>query len=229
MKSLFFRLIRLIWGLFLFALGVVFTINAHIGYAPWEVFHVGIAKTMGISIGFAVIIVGIAIVLLTILLGEKFGLGTIINMVLIGVFLDMILASQLIPVADKFELGLFMLVIGLFIISFASYFYIGAGLGAGPRDSLMVALTRKTSLPIGICRGGLEVLVVLIGWQMGGMLGIGTVLAAVLVGFCIQITFRLLRFDATQVKHETLIQSYHALFNSKRGSQSAEHEVTESE
>lgn len=96
------------------------------------------------------------------------------------------------------------MITGLFIISFGSYFYIGSGFGAGPRDSLMVALQRKTGLPVGLCRGILEGSVVLIGWLLGGPVGIGTVIAAFGIGFCIQIVFAIMKFDATSVKHETL-------------------------
>lgn len=160
MKQFYIRLLRLLWGLFLYAFGIVVTLNAHIGYAPWEVFHVGIAKTTGISIGIASILAGVIIGIIAVLLGEKLGLGTILNMILIGIFLDLILEFHIIPIANNFIFGTIMMIIGLFIIALASYFYIGAAFGAGPRDSLMVALTRKTRLPIGVCRGTIEFLAV---------------------------------------------------------------------
>ena len=216
MKSFYTRILHLIWGLFLYALGIVITINAQIGYAPWDVFHVGFAKALGISIGVASIITGVIIVLLSVLLGEKLGLGTLLNMILIGVFLDMIIQLQIIPIAQNLAVGIFMLLVGLFVIALASYFYIGSGFGAGPRDSLMVVLTRKTGLPIGICRGSIELLAVIAGWSLGGMLGIGTIISTFAIGFCVQTTFTLLKFDATAVKHETLDQTYKLLFTSKK-------------
>src|SRR5690554_232828 len=124
-KNFSTRFIRLIWGLFLYALGVSVTLNAQIGYAPWEVFHVGLSKTLGVSIGVASIIVGVVIVVVTTSLGEKLGLGTVLNMILIGVFLDIILMLNILPVASNFLTGVIMLTIGLFIIALASYFYIG--------------------------------------------------------------------------------------------------------
>jgi len=105
-----------------------------------------------------------------------------------------------------------MLIVGLIIIALGTYFYMKPGLGAGPRDSLMVALTRKTGLPIGICRGMIEVLVVIIGWKLGGMVGVGTILAAFTIGFWIQITFKLFKFDATQVEHEAIDNTYKVIF-----------------
>ncbi|WP_227018917.1 YczE/YyaS/YitT family protein [Sinanaerobacter chloroacetimidivorans] len=212
MKQFYIRLLRLIWGLFLYALGIVFTLNAHIGYAPWEVFHVGFAKTAGISIGNASIITGVVIGIIVLLLGEKLGLGTVLNMVLIGMFLDLILRLDIIPVANHFVWGIIMLVAGLFIIALASYFYIGSAFGAGPRDSLMIALTRKTKLPIGVCRGMIELLAVFVGWRLGGMLGIGTIISAFLIGFCVQTTFKLLKFDSTAIKHETLDRTFKMFF-----------------
>lgn len=212
MKQFSIRLLRLICGLFLYALGITVTLKAHVGYAPWEVFHVGLANTLGVSIGTSSILTGLVIGILSILLGEKLGLGTILNMVLIGIFLDLILKFNIIPVSNNYVLGITMLVVGLFIISLASFFYIGSAFGAGPRDSLMVALTRKTGLPIGLCRGIIELAAVLVGWKLGGMVGIGTILSAFFIGFCIQTTFKLLRFDAKEVKHESLDKTFKMLF-----------------
>lgn len=210
--SFLLRLLRLIFGLFLYALGIVITLKAHVGYAPWDVLHVGLAKSTGMSIGLASILVGVLIVAVAYLLGEKIGIGTILNMILIGVFLDFILTMDFIPAMDKFIWGVIMLIVGLFVISLATYFYIGSGFGAGPRDSLMVSLARKTKLPIGICRGTIEVIAVVIGWKLGGMVGLGTVIAALAIGFCIQITFRLLKFDAKKIHHQTVADTYKSLF-----------------
>jgi len=195
--------------------GIVVTINAHIGYAPWDVFHVGLAKATGISIGTASITTGLVIIMITALLGEKLGLGSLLNMVLIGVFMDILLAFKIIPVADSFAVGLVMLIAGLYINALATYFYIGSALGAGPRDSLMVALTRKTGLPIGVCRGTIEISAVLVGWKLGGMVGVGTIISAFVIGFAIQTTFALLKFDATAIRHETLDRTLQMLFGSK--------------
>ena len=216
MRQFFIRMITLILGLFLFSAGLVFNINAHIGYASWTVFHDGISNATGISIGNIAIMVGIILVILVILLKEKVGFGTLFNMVFVGIFLDLILSLQIIPVADNLISGVFMIFTGLFVLSLGTYFYMKTGLGAGPRDSLMVALTRKTGLPIGLCRGSIEILVVIAGWKLGGMVGIGTILSALAVGFCIQLTFRLLKFDATKVKHETINQTYQILLGNKK-------------
>lgn len=208
MKIMLQRLFKLIGGLFLYALGIVLTMKAQIGYAPWDVFHVGLAQVLHISIGTASILTGFVIGILALLLGEKLGLGTLLNMFLIGVFLDIILLIDRIPLAHTFLSGFVMMILGLFFIALASYFYIGSGFGAGPRDSLMVALTRRTKLPVGMCRGTIELCAIFIGWRLGGLVGIGTVVSALCIGFCVQITFRILRFDSTKVKHETIDHTF---------------------
>ncbi|NLY43229.1 MAG: hypothetical protein GX066_04525 [Clostridiaceae bacterium] len=198
------RFMHLMIGLFLYALGIVFTMKANLGFAPWEVFHWGIGKTIGMTIGNVSIIVGLLICILVVIMGEKLGLGTVLNIFVIGVFIDLLLAFNLVPQMSGLVSGIILMIIGLFTISFGSYFYINSGFGAGPRDSLMVAMERKTRLSVGICRGIIEVSVVLIGWMLGGPVGIGTIISAFGIGFCIQIVFSLMKFDATSVKHETI-------------------------
>jgi uncharacterized membrane protein YczE len=204
MGNLIKRFMRLNLGLFFVALGIAMTIKAHIGYAPWEVFHAGLADTFGISMGLASILDGILIGVIILLAGEKIGIGTLLNMVMIGLWIDIILNSNFLKEQTTLQAGIVLLIAGLFVISYGLYFYMSAGLGAGPCDSLMVAITRKTKASIGSCRGGMEVIVVILGWSLGGMIGPGTVISAIGLGFCIQATFKLLKFDATMVRHETI-------------------------
>jgi uncharacterized membrane protein YczE len=201
----------MIFGLFLFALGIVLTIMANIGFAPWDVFHVGLAITTGITIGTASIVTGITIGVIAIALGEKFGLGMLLNMVLIGVFIDLIMLPNIIPVSDHFGISLAMLTVGLVLISIGSYFYIKTALGAGPRDSLMIALNRRTKMPIGVCRGLLELMATVVGWLLGGMVGIGTVISVIMIGVCVQGVFAIFKFDVKSVKHETLRETYQSV------------------
>lgn len=201
------RLLRLLLGLFLYALGIVLTMKANLGFAPWEVFHAGLGKAVGMTIGNISILTGLLIVMAVFALGEKLGLGTLLNMVLIGAFMDQLLRFWFMAPATHWWTGLLLLLAGLSVIALASYFYIGSGFGAGPRDSLMVALTRKTGLAVGLCRGSIEVAAVITGWFMGGMVGVGTVISAFAIGPIVQLTFRFLRFDVAKVQHETLDQT----------------------
>lgn len=216
MLSYILRFLKLNFGLFLYGLGIVVTMRANVGYAPWEVLHSGISQTLGVSIGLVNTTVGAIIVVIVCLSGEKIGLGTIFNMFMIGLFMDLIIYLDIIPVFHNFWLGALVMIAGLFIISLGTYFYISSAFGAGPRDSLMVTITRKTKLPVGLCRGILEVSVVIIGWFLGGMVGLGTVLSAFAIGFCVQITFKVLKFDPTQVKHETFGVMFHNIRNLKK-------------
>jgi uncharacterized membrane protein YczE len=209
MKLLLSRIVRLIAGSALFSLGVALTIRADIGYAPWEVLHAGIANVTGLKIGMSSIIVSVIFLVIVTLLGEKLGFGSLFTIVFIGVVLDVIL--PVIPLAEGFAAGIIMLAAGLFIVALATYFYIGSGYGSGPRDSLMVALVRITKMPVGACRAAIEIAAVAIGWALGGMAGAGTVISAFGIGFCVQITFAVLKFDAAAVEHETLAQTYRAI------------------
>lgn len=203
MSSYILRFLRLNFGLFLYGLGIVITMRGNVGYAPWEVLHSGISQTLGVSIGLVNTVVGAIIVVIAFLLGEKIGLGTIFNMFMIGLFMDLILFLNFIPLIHNLWIGSAVMILGLFTIALGTYFYISSSFGAGPRDSLMVAVTRKTKLPVGLCRGILEVSVVIIGWFLGGLVGLGTVLSAFTIGFCVQMTFKAFKFDPTKVKHET--------------------------
>ena len=205
------RVGRLITGLFCYAIGIMLTIKAEIGYSPWDVFHAGVANTFDVPFGVTTIGVGAIIVVLATILGETVGIGTLLNMLLIGVFLDLIIWSGVIPTATNLWTGIAMLTAGMVVIAIATFFYISSGFGAGPRDSLMVALHRKTSLPVGLCRGIIEVLVTILGFLMGGLVGIGTIVTATLIGPFIQIVFHIVRFDPRTLHHESLADTYRCL------------------
>jgi len=211
MKQFAFRFINLMFGLFLYALGIVVTIRANIGYAPWDAFHAGLSQKLGISFGMASIIVGVFVGVLVLVWGEKIGLGSILNMVLIGIIIDIIMYTGIIPLSGNYITGIVMLLIGLFIIAVGTYFYIKSAFGAGPRDSLMVVLNRKTRIPVGVCRIMVELTVTIAGWALGGMVGIGTVISALAIGFFVQLVFAVLRFKPAAVQHETFRQTYESL------------------
>lgn len=208
MKPFIIRLIKVVLGLFLHALGITFTVQAHIGYAPWDVFHIGLAHKLSSTIGIVSIFVGIIIVVIVTLTGEKIGLGTVLNVLVIGIILDLILKSGIIPTASNLPLGMVMVAAGLFIIAIGAYFYIITGLGTGPRDNLMIVLTKKTGIPVGICRCAVDIFITFIGWLLGGMVGIGTIIAAVAGGLCIQIIFKAFKFDVAKIQHETLFFTF---------------------
>ena len=203
------KTLKLILGLFLYALGLILCIRADIGLAPWDAFTIGVSKVTGISYGNVSIITGIAIlVVLVLLFKEKIGFATILNTILIGVFADLIVSLNIIPYMTNFFTGLLMLVTGQIVICYATYLYISVGLCSGPRDTLMVALGKKfPNVPIGIVRGFIEGNVLLIGWLLGAKVGIGTVIYVFGIGFVLQTTFKLLKFDVKSVVHESVFDT----------------------
>ena len=203
-KHFWIRFIKLIFGLFLHGLGIVMQIQATIGYAPWDVLHVGLSQTFGITIGQASISVGLVILVFDFLLKEPLGIGTILNMLLVGSFVDLIMSTGLVPQMDHLFGSVLLLFFGLVVLALGVYFYIGSGFGAGPRDTLMVALNRRLNIPIGIARSGIEFTALLIGWLLGGMVGLGTVMAVILIGFILQTLFKILKFEPKNIQHETL-------------------------
>jgi len=205
MNSYVKRTIRLIFGLFLYALGIFLSIQANIGLAPWEAFSMGGSYLTHLSYGNIVVITGFIIIAIDYVLKEKIGFGTILNAILIGKFVDLIQFFNLVPIMSNFWIGLLMLLLGQAIISIASYFYIGAALGCGPRDALMVALgKRMPKVPIGVIRGLIEGTVLIVGWLLGARVGIGTVISVFGIGLVLQFTFKLMRFDVKSIKHESI-------------------------
>ena len=211
MTDYILRIIRLIFGLFLYALGISLSVQANIGLSPWDAFSMGVSYQTGISFGNIVIISGFVIFLIDYLLKEKIGFGTILNAILIGMFVDLIQYTGLIPLMTNFWLGLLMILAGQVVICLGSYFYIGAALGCGPRDALMVALGKRMSkMPIGAIRAMIEGTVLLIGWLLGAKVGIGTVVSVFGIGFILQFTFKILRFDVKGVRHESVADTVRA-------------------
>jgi uncharacterized membrane protein YczE len=195
------RVGKLFLGLFLYALGIVMTINANLGLAPWDVFHQGISINIGITMGQASIYVGLAFVVLDSFLGEKLGWGTLANMVFIGMFMDILMLNNLVPVFQSMVLSFILMLSGMFTIGIASYFYISAELGSGPRDGLMVAMTKRTSKSVRFIRNCIELGALAIGYFLGGSIGIGTLIMALTAGYFVQFAFKLFGFNLKETKH----------------------------
>ncbi len=196
------RLLSLFGGIFLYALGIILSINASLGVAPWDAFHLGLVHQLGITLGVASMGVGVMILIFNYFIGEKIGFGTVVNIFGIGLIIDWLFRLNWIPTMNTFWGGLAMITLSMFTIALASYFYIGAGFGAGPRDGLMVGLVKKTGKKVGLVRGVIELTALFIGFLLGGKVGLGTVILGLGIGPIIQMTFKALRFDVSKVKHD---------------------------
>ncbi len=183
------RTARCVFGLFLFGVGITLLIEAELGAAPWDVFHTGMSELTGIGVGKVIILTGVALLLLWIPLREQPGLGTVLNALLIGLFVDLV--TPIVPDTDLLVGRTIMMIGGVVIIGIGSGFYIGAGLGPGPRDGLMTGLAKRSiaGRPISIrgARTFVEITVLIIGVALGGAIGIGTAAFTFGIGPLVQI------------------------------------------
>jgi uncharacterized membrane protein YczE len=184
------RVIQLYAGLVAFAFGEALIVRASLGVIPWDVLHQGLVEQFGLTIGQWSIIIGAIVLLLWIPLRERPGLGTISNVFVIGAAVDLFLA--LLSQPDAVWVRVAYLLLGILINGVATAAYIGARLGPGPRDGLMTGLVRTRGWSVRVVRTGIEVAVVVIGWLLGGNLGLGTVLFAVAIGPVVHATLPLL-------------------------------------
>ena len=201
------RLCWLILGVAVSAVGIAMMLQANVGLEPWSVLQQGMAQQTGMTYGTASAIAGAAAILTAVAFGESFGFGTIINIIGCAVMIDAIQAAQLIPRMEHLGSGILMLVLGLELLALGTWLYMKSALGSGPRDALMVALARKTHHSAGVCRAVVDVLVTVIGFFLGGPVGIGTILSAVGLGPLINLNFAVVRFRPAEVHQENVAET----------------------
>jgi uncharacterized membrane protein YczE len=179
------RLIQLYAGLALYGISMALIIRSALGNMPWDVLHQGLAGRLGWSLGTVTIVVGALVLLAWIPLRQRPGVGTVSNVVVIGVAVAAALA--VVPAPSSLPLRVGLLVAGVLLNAVATAAYIGVHLGPGPRDGLMTGLVRRTGGSVRLVRTSIEVAVVATGWLLGGTLGIGTVVYAVAIGPLVQV------------------------------------------
>lgn len=178
------------FGFLLYGLAIALIVRANLGTGTWLVLEVALADLLGIKIGTMTVYMGFAVLILALLLRERVGWGTLGNILSIGPWLNLFLEWISTPENNlALQIGMFLL--GVLIQGMATAIYIGVDAGAGPRDSLMLAIQRVAGFSIRVARGAIEVVVVLIGWLLGGPAGIGTVAFALLIGPSVQWAFKL--------------------------------------
>lgn len=180
------RLFQLSWGLTLYGFSMALMLRANLGLDPWDVLHQGIAPSLGLSFGMTVNIIGLIVLLLWIPLRQRPGIGTVLNIVVIGTAVD--LSLLILPMPEGYPLRFLFLILGIGLNGLAGGAYIGAGLGPGPRDGLMTGLCARTGWPVKIVRTAIELTVLAVGWLLGGTAGLGTVLYAISIGWVVHHT-----------------------------------------
>jgi uncharacterized membrane protein YczE len=187
-RSLPVRLTTLIFGLFVYGLGVAMTVHAGLGIAPWDVFAQGISIQTGLSFGVSTVVVSALVLLAWIPLKVKPGIGTIANAILIGLFADFWLV--LLPDTDVYWQRLIIFLIGVVIVAIATGLYISSRLGSGPRDGLMQGTANALDKPFWMVRTGYEGTVLTIGALMGGQVREGTLIFALSIGYLVQLSMK---------------------------------------
>lgn len=195
-------------SLFINGLGVFLTIHANLGAGPWDVLNIGLSKTFGIAYGNASITVSLIILLIDILMKEPIGIAMFIDAFTVGKAVDFFDHLGVIPAPAALPGKLLMIFVGLVIIGYTQGLYMRASLGCGPRDTLLVGLAKIfKSIPIGAVSIGMLTLATFVGWLLGGPVGIGTLICAFCAGPIMQGCFRLISFDATFIRHQSLPES----------------------
>jgi len=190
------RLIQLYVGLILYGVSAAMYVRADLGADPWNVFHLGVARIFSLNLGVVMIGVGALVLLLWIPLRTRPGIGTISNVIVLGLAADAALA--LMPPVESLAFRIGLLITALLVNGLATGMYIGAGLGAGPRDGLMTGIHARTGWSIRSIRTSIEVTVLTLGWLMGGAFGVGTVLYALAIGPLIQFFLPWFKITAAQ-------------------------------
>ncbi len=184
------RIGQLLIGLFLYGIAIALMVRAGIGVSPWDVLTLGLVKQTGLAFGLLTNVIGVVVLLLWIPIRQRPGLGTVLNVLLIGPSAQ--LGLWLIPQQTEPVIQGLVYAGGLVLLAIATGMYIGARLGPGPRDGLMTGLHARTGLKIWIVRTAIEVTVLTIGWILGGQVGIGTVAFALLIGPLVNLTLPVL-------------------------------------
>lgn len=211
-KAIIINMVVAAVSLFVNGFGVYLTIQANIGASPWDVLNLGLSNTFGILYGTASIIVSCTILGIDILLKESIGIAMIIDAIVVGKSVDFFNRINAVEKCDSFKTAVPVMILGLFIMAYTQYFYMNTSLGCGPRDTLLIGITRRTKkVSIGLVSIGLLATATFIGWLLGGPVGVGTFICAFGAGPIMQFAFYTVKFNATDIKHQNIIQSFKIL------------------
>ena len=207
-KEVFLGWIKIIFGLIVFSLGVHLTIRANLGLAPWDCLGMGLANQTPLNYGLSMTITAIICLIIDLLMKEKIGFGTIIDALFTGNCVQVFNDLDHFPETTNVFIGILIIIAGLTLMAVGQFFYMSAGQCCGPRDALLVGLGKRLSfLPIGAVLVILYGTVLLIGWLLGGPVGIGTIVTTFGSGVVMQMVFNALKFEPRDVDHQSVFQT----------------------
>jgi len=215
-KRIVLQWLQIAAGLLVFAFGVHLTIFANIGLAPWDCLGMGIAKHTPLNYGLSMTCMAVVIVMIDLLLGERIGFGTIIDALLTGNFVQMFNDLNPLPLNTNLFAGIGIMLAGFVFMALGMWIYMKGGQGCGPRDAMLVGLGKRVpKLPIGLVEILLWAVVLLVGWLLGGPVGIGTLISTFGAGLVMQLVYQAVRFEPREIEHHDLIRTGKALFKTK--------------
>ncbi|MFN0071661.1 MAG: YczE/YyaS/YitT family protein [Chloroflexota bacterium] len=203
------RFSLLLIGPFIISLGFTMNIQANVGQGPWQAFHVGISLQTPLTIGMAGQVVSVSVLALAWLLGVRPGIGTALNIALGGIIQDILIYNHIIPEMHDVVTGYAMMLAGAVVMGLGTALYVKAQIGAGPRDSLMVALSRRLQRDVGPVRVMMDGLAVFFGWLMGAPIGLGTVVFVITLGPILSFWFRVLNVPVRRSKVPPQVEPSH--------------------
>jgi len=201
--------LRILFGLAVYSFGVHLTIAANIGLAPWDCLGMGIAKHTPLNYGRSMVLISVTAVLIQLLFRERIGIATILDALITGRLTQFYIDISPYPKNHSLCLGIVLLLLGFLIIDLGIYVYMSAELGSGPKDGLMIVIGKKLpKIPIGIIGIMLWSVVTVIGWMLGGSVGIGTFLSIFGAGFVMHIFYDAIGFEPRKLKHKSLSETF---------------------
>ncbi len=211
-NNIFLGWIRIILGLLVFSLGVHLTIRANLGLAPWDCLGMGISKQTPLNYGLSMTATSIVILIIDVLMKEKIGFGTIIDALITGNFVQMFNDIDPFPETTNIFAGVVIIIAGLTLMAIGQYYYMSAAQCCGPRDALLVGLGKRLArLPIGAVQAILLGVVLLVGWLLGGLVGIGTIVTTFGAGVVMQMVFSIIKFEPRAVDHQSVFDTVRIL------------------
>ena len=207
-KETIFGWLRIVFGLLIFALGVHMTIRANLGLAPWDCLGMGISYHTPLNYGLSMTAMAVIILIIDLLLKEKIGFGTIIDALLTGNFVQLFNDIDPFPETKSVWAGVIIIIAGLALMAIGQYFYMLSAQCCGPRDALLVGLGKRLhKLPIGAVQVILWGTVLLIGWLLGGPVGIGTIVSTFGSGIVMQIIYHIIKCEPRKIEHKSVIDT----------------------